>query len=410
MSRFLFVGHSPRVGGAELALEELVRGIVAEGHECVVALPAMGPMTERYRRAGARVVTARFTSWATLRRSIAARAARAALLPIGIAHLAWLIHQLSPDVIVSNTVVTGAGAPAAWLTRRRHVWFLHEFGDLDHGYRFVLGAPLSFGLIGRLSHAVVCCSHAVADRFAPYVRGVGPAVAYYAVEGSTASPSAPRRRSPEEPVRLVLVGTLSPGKGQLDAIRALARLRQHGLAATLDLVGPDTPPHGTALRSEVRQLGLLEAVRFVGPVEDPTPWYDGADVVLVCSRNEAFGRVTVEAMKRERPVVGAASGGTLELIAASGGGLVYPAGDVAALVEAVETVVDDADQALALGSDGRSWATARCTRERYVKAFMAAVEDLGPGPERAHRPSPPNTLRRVRTRMRASNDRLCRRR
>jgi glycosyltransferase involved in cell wall biosynthesis len=37
-----------------------------------------------------------------------------------------------------------------------------------------------------------------------------------------------------------------------------------------------------------------------------------ADIILVCSRNEAFGRVVVEGMKLGRPVVYTRSGGIPE--------------------------------------------------------------------------------------------------
>lgn len=38
------------------------------------------------------------------------------------------------------------------------------------------------------------------------------------------------------------------------------------------------------------------------------------DVELVCSRSEAFGRVTIESMMSSNPVIGANTGGTKELI------------------------------------------------------------------------------------------------
>ena len=50
---------------------------------------------------------------------------------------------------------------------------------------------------------------------------------------------------------------------------------------------------------------------FVGNVEDI---YRKLDVLLMCSRAEAFGRVTIEAMLRKVPVIGFDSGGTSELI------------------------------------------------------------------------------------------------
>ena len=47
----------------------------------------------------------------------------------------------------------------------------------------------------------------------------------------------------------------------------------------------------------------------------------------MCSRAEAFGRVTVEAMKLGLPVIGAARGATPELVRDGWNGLLYAHGD-----------------------------------------------------------------------------------
>ena len=68
-------------------------------------------------------------------------------------------------------------------------------------------------------------------------------------------------------------------------------------------------------------------MKFFGYVENTLPLIRGADVLLMCSRYDAFGRVTVEAMKLGKPVIGAKSGGTTELISEGFNGLLYTSGD-----------------------------------------------------------------------------------
>ncbi len=104
---------------------------------------------------------------------------------------------------------------------------------------------------------------------------------------------------------------------------------------------------------------------------DPIGEIDACDVLLLCSRSEAFGRVLVEAMKRGRPVITTRSGGAEELVTASGGGLLYPPGDDAALAEAIDRLGRDPAEARRHAAAGRSWAESHCTLERYTQAFLA---------------------------------------
>ena len=59
-----------------------------------------------------------------------------------------------------------------------------------------------------------------------------------------------------------------------------------------------------------------------------------ADIILVCSRHEAFGRVVVDGMKLSRPVVYPRSGGIPEYMKDGVTGLSYSPGDVKELVGA----------------------------------------------------------------------------
>jgi glycosyltransferase involved in cell wall biosynthesis len=121
------------------------------------------------------------------------------------------------------------------------------------------------------------------------------------------------------------------------------------------------------LRAVAREAGVEDRVALHGPTDDLVPWLDRAGVVLVPSRFEAFGRITVEAFKRGRPVVGAATAGTAHLLA-EGRGRTYEPGDDVALARA-------AARALESGGDARTlaWAAAEFTLQRTARAFEAAA-------------------------------------
>ena len=97
------------------------------------------------------------------------------------------------------------------------------------------------------------------------------------------------------------------------------------------------------------------------------PAIRAADVVLMCSRFESFGRVTVEAMLAGKPVIGAASGGTAELIQDGETGLLYEPGNHDELAMKIEYLFEHPEKRLQLGAAARVWATGRFAQQRYAR-------------------------------------------
>ena len=124
--------------------------------------------------------------------------------------------------------------------------------------------------------------------------------------------------------------------------------------------------------AKVRELGLADRVHVRGFSEEPTQLMNSADVFLMCSRREAFGRVTVEAMKLGKPVVGARSGGTPEIVKEGETGYLYSPGDPRELADRIRDLYADSSAREAMGAKGRQRADERFTLERYG----AEVEDI----------------------------------
>ncbi|MEX0673993.1 MAG: glycosyltransferase [Gaiellaceae bacterium] len=361
--KIAWISHRSGLAGAELSLLEGAAALVERGVEVDAVLPGPGPLAERLRVAGARVIVVPHARWVGPDRrpgGIARRLARNAR------SLRPLARALRADVVVTNTITAPLGAVAARLAGIPHVWYLHEYGVAEHGIRFDFGRGPSLAAVRRLSRVVLVNSEALRAHFAD----LGPRVVHYAVDVPEREPTP----LGEGPLRLVQLAALAPGKGQLDAVRALGALRRRGVDARLRLVGPDLG-HGAAVREAARVAGAEDYVELAGFSDDPAGELLAADVTLTCSRFEAFGRATVEAMKLGRPVIGAASGGTLELVRDGWNGLLYPPGDADALAERIERLERDRELLRELGATARAWATETFTRERYAAGLLAACED-----------------------------------
>ncbi len=341
----------------------------------MAVLPGDGPLRERLDAAGVPVRTAPARWWAR----DPGRPWRGPDLR-GAAATARVLRDRPPDLVVSSTVVAPSGALAAAALGIPHLWWVQEFGDRDHGYRFALGRRASLRLVGLLSREVLVPSRAVRDAIVPAVRSAPVAVLPYAVQVPLSA--APAAVPPGDPPRIAVLGRVRPSKGQGDAVRALARLRRRD--AVLDIVGDGDEADVAALRALAARLGVTERVLLHGGRPDPVPWLDRADVVVVPSRDEAFGRVAVEAMKRGRAVVGAARAGTSELVRDGETGRSYVPGDVLGLVAALDGLLADDAERARVARAGWAWASAAFTPERHVDAFLAHA-DAAVGPRAPRR-------------------------
>ncbi|HEY1117068.1 MAG TPA: glycosyltransferase, partial [Acidimicrobiales bacterium] len=145
--------------------------------------------------------------------------------------------------------------------------------------------------------------------------------------------------SPPSDGPVLAVGRLVPEKGFDVLIRAAAKA-----AVRVVIVGDGGQE--PALRALADELGA--DVTFAGPVapDELAPHYRAARLVAVPSHREGFGLVAAEALASGRAVVASSVGGLAQVVADGVTGHLVPAGDVAALADALVTTDP------ALGADG----------------------------------------------------------
>jgi len=246
----------------------------------------------------------------------------------------------------------------------------HGFNEFREGRFF----GLADRTVGSLAHVHIAISQGLAHYLAE-TEGFdedGFEIVHY---GISARDGVRPYEGPEP--RLLCVGRLIPIKGHLVLLRAVAQARARVPELTLDVAGRG--PLQPALKAYARELGLEEAVRFLGFVSPVQEAIERAAIVVVPSIGEGFGMVALEAMERGRPVIASAVGGLPEIVADGETGIVVPPGDADALAEAIVTLAGDLERAAAMGRAGRGRALAefppgRCA-ERIEELYRAA---LGP--------------------------------
>jgi glycosyltransferase involved in cell wall biosynthesis len=170
---------------------------------------------------------------------------------------------------------------------------------------------------------------------------------------------------------LLFVGRLDRQKGAEVALRALAGLSGPGAAVPLRVVG--SGPEEPALRRLAGELGVAGRVRWVGqlPQAELADRYRRAAVLVVPGRDEGLGLVAVEGQLSGAPVVAAASGGLLDVVADGRTGRTFPPGRPDALARAVEAVLADPEATARMAAAAREQAAARFGTAGAARAYAA---------------------------------------
>lgn len=105
--------------------------------------------------------------------------------------------------------------------------------------------------------------------------------------------------------RILFLGRLHPIKGIENLLEACATLKERGREFALRLAGPADEDYRQALLGQVERWGLVQAVEFVGEVNEATKetLFADADVLVLPSFSENFGLVVAEALAHAVPVV-----------------------------------------------------------------------------------------------------------
>lgn len=273
---------------------------------------------------------------------------------------------------------------ATFLRRKAHV-HLREIN--------VPPSPITRKLV-RLAEAVTLVSHAQhrfmlshriapADRFHVVHNGVEPS--HYLREDPP--PSALRQSFGLGPENLgvVLPGSLLPGKGgetfiklarELSAAYPHARFFFAG-SEVRDSGDPANEGFGEVLRQLVHKAGLSEQVQFLGHRDDLADVFWAMDlVVLPTHYEEAFGRVSAEAMLAGRAIVVFNSGGLAEVIVPDKTGLLVDKGNFCALATATIRLLGDSQLRKNLGDAGRRHALNHFTSAHKVAGMWKVMESL----------------------------------
>jgi mannosyltransferase len=174
-------------------------------------------------------------------------------------------------------------------------------------------------------------------------------------------------------------GRIRHQKGTDLFVEAMVRLLPHYPDWTAVITGRTTSDNlgfERELKSKVAAAGLAQRIIFLGDVEDIAAWYRRFTLFVAPSRQEGFGLTPLEAMASETAVVTSDAGSFPSMIEPGLNGAIAPAGDLEALVAAIEPYLRDPNLTRKTGRAALEFVQANFSLAAEARGIRAVYDRL----------------------------------
>jgi glycosyltransferase involved in cell wall biosynthesis len=357
--KILQVCSASEMGGGEVHVADLVRGLANRGHAVYLAVRPESPL--RAPLAGV------IASWheLPLRNSLDVQSARA-IAQLIVEHRIDIVHaHMGRDYLVAALACKQATSAKLILTR-------HHYLPLKRGalYRWMLSDVAAIIAVSdSVRDSVLERLRLPADRVRTLPNWIDPD--RFKPSDRDAARAIYRIRSN---IVVACIGQIVKAKGQEEFVRAAASLARIRSDVEFLIAGDehdDEKPFTRYLTELAESLGLGERLRFVGHVRNIPELLAAVDVVVVPSWDEGFSLVTIEAMAARRAVLASNAGGITGIIKDNVTGLMFPPRDVHALTDKLLWLVSDAPLRERLSSQSQREVYTRFGREQIIDQIEA---------------------------------------
>lgn len=379
----LFVHNNNDLYGAEVILLELVKRLDKRQFRPLVVLPSdtkhINRLSERLKHEN---IEYRFINMGVIRRKYFG--------PIGIvkfffrvawgtAFLVWLIRRKRIAIVHSNTLAVVCGALAASISRRPHVWHVHEIVT-----RPPVARRIMHWLAVHLSETVVAVSGAVKEHLIADCPDLATRICVlhngidcdrfaraYSVETIR-----DEFRVPYAASLVGMIGKVCRWKGQLqfaEAARLVLRKRSGTYFMAVGGVFDDEHHFMERFQAAVQRHSLGGVFIISDFRTDVAEVLGSFDIfVLPSTEPDPFPTVVLEAMAAGKPVIATAHGGPIEMVVDGETGLLVLPGSAEALADAMLQLLATPELAIRMGKAGRE----RAQRCFHVTRFVRDFENL----------------------------------
>lgn len=279
--------------------------------------------------------------------------------------MAWLSEN-PQDVVITSNVSGIEPAYPYFPTQTVHIEQIHDSG---RRYRRIATRHAQW------LDGVTCVGQYYEPTLRKELANVGSTALLRAIHNGAAFPPLQPRNDEAQQLRLIFVGRPDVHKGVFDLPPMLHKLRQLNVPAHLTMVGGGTAD----LRRTFERFGLGDHVTWVGrvPHEECYRFYANADVLLMLSRKEPFGMVTIEGMSMGCvPIAYDLPSGSTEIIENGTSGILVAPGSIGRLAKTLAGLHADRALLKTLSAGAIRRARSAFSVETTAANMTAFIEDV----------------------------------
>ncbi|MBU3126874.1 glycosyltransferase family 4 protein [Clostridium tagluense] len=376
----LYISHEMELGGATIALLELIDEMILKGNNVFVTVIAKeGAFYEEISKREVKLIIVTYYFW--LNKKIKIRSKVKFLYEniiniINARKISKIIKENKIDLIHTNTSVVNFGLLLSKYTGIPHIFHVREFAERGLNFRYFLSKKKCLSFIYKYSEKIIVISKALYDENLKNFSKDKLTLIYDGVSIRNLKKKSENIKT-LKPFNIMIVGEVAPHKRTKDAVLAVNNLIKKGYdEIMIFIVGNGNEDYIQEIREVIKENNIEENVILMGFRVDIDALRVGICLEVVCSGSEGFGRVTIEAMFNENPVIGANNTATGELIINNFNGLLYETGDYIGLSEKIKYFIDNPNEIERMGVNGHSYAIERFTSKRNAEEIYKLYNEI----------------------------------
>lgn len=335
----LYIGVDAKGGGSALAMCEVCRKIKESGNKVYVVLPRWGEYRKKISEWAEKVYIIPFEQWTfdpekTLQRLKIKKFFGDIIKPFAENRILKIIRTKEIDIIHINTSTTGIGIESAIKMRIPIVWHIRE--DVEHGLKLSFYNKKDVISKMNLAKTIMVISRSLYNQYSMFFSKDKLKLIYDGINLQKYEKI--YRGKNNDKIVIAMVGRISKEKNQMELLQSQLKLKKNII---IRLIGADKGKYAKKVKQFVKNHKLSN-VEFRGYCSDMYEEYKKIDIVIICSENEGFGRVAIEATVSGCVVIGADTGGTKELLSLVNG-VLYKLHDIDDLTKKIEMVIKNID-------------------------------------------------------------------
>ena len=163
-------------------------------------------------------------------------------------------------------------------------------------------------------------------------------------------------------------------KNQIELLKAQYILAQRGIEIETYLIGTYKSEYLAEMQLYITEHHLEELAHITGHTDDVFGALQEMNLGVVCARDEAFGRTTIEFMLMHMPVIVSDSGANPELVYIGETGDIYNLGNAEQLADNIEQYIHHPELLQIQGDAAAEYAKSNFSAERNAELIYEQIQ------------------------------------